>query len=175
MLHQTAQLMLLLSLALLVPVYAFIGMGEDMYNPSCAYACRAVIATALIDCPPNLHAKRATAEAPPSVTPLCRANSTPFLSTLAICIQDRCFPEFTPTREKLEWYWYKEVTGDKTVAPKWGWQETYDKVNSTPTAVFDVKVNHINDTMSIKKEVWLAAKLKQDALEWQLAQYSKYA
>lgn len=174
MIYPVTSLMLPLFFGLLTSVSAFIGMGEDMYNPSCAYACRAVIATALIDCPSGSIAEQHSADTPVTVTPSCRAESSPFLTTLAVCINDRCFPDFWPTREKLEWYWYKEATGDSMLAPMWGWQEAYDKVNVTPTAVFDVSAK-LDDTVLVSRDAWLAVKLKQDALEWQLISYSKYA
>jgi len=39
-----------LLLSSVTKVDAFIGYGIEMYNPSCAFACRTVIATYMLDC-----------------------------------------------------------------------------------------------------------------------------
>lgn len=153
-----------LPVLLLLPlpqVHAFVGMGYDMYNPSCAYACRSIIASARVDCPTT------------TMTPSCLANSAPFLTTLAYCIKDRCYPETNPTRAKVEEYWYKESTGDEEVAPMWGWQEAYDKVNGTPTEFFKAKMK-IARTMLVDLDDWRAEKSKEDASEWQQILYARY-
>lgn len=136
-------------------------MGMEMYNPSCAYACRSVMGNAPLNCSTT------------AVTPSCRASSAPFLTSLAYCIKDRCYPESNPTREKVEWYWYEEATGNPDVTPMWGWQEAYDKINGTPKASYDAKAK-MTETVLVKKDDWLAAKLKMEASEWQQVLYARY-
>jgi hypothetical protein len=138
-------------------------MGMDMYNPSCAYACRSVIEAAPLNC--------STA----ATTPACRASSAPFLTTLAYCIKDYCFPEFDPPRAKVEWYWYAEATGDGDVPPMWSWQETCDKINVQPKTVYVSKAKKtMSETMQVDQDDWLATKRKQDASEWQQVLYARY-
>jgi hypothetical protein len=155
-----------LSIILLLPLVqvhaAFVGMGYDIYNPSCAYACRSIIASAKVDCPTT------------AITPSCLAISTPFLTTLAYCIENRCYPESNPTRAEVEDYWYAEATGDAEVVPMWGWQEAYDKINGTPTEFFVSKMK-ITRTMLVDLDSWKAEKLLEDAKEWQQILYARYA
>lgn len=157
----------LLPLLFLVPVQAFIGLGIDMYNPSCAYACRSVMGNALIACPSDPNATGA------AITPACRAVSAPFLTTLAYCIKDRCYPASNPAREKVESYWSAQATGDDDVPPQWGWQEAYDHVNGTPSATYDAKAR-MTGTVLVGKTEWTTAKLKMDDSERQQTLYARY-
>lgn len=163
---------------LVTPVLAFIGLGIDMYNPSCAYACRSVIASAMLDCPTEPdhsgHDMMKRHGHDMTVTPACRSTSVPFLTTLAYCIHERCFPDPNPKRERLERYWYTASTGDEAVAPMWGWQESYDKVNTTPTATYDTEEMVLNTTMLIKVEEWQAEKQSMEAFEAQERLNSRY-
>lgn len=170
-------------ITLLLPLSsAFIGIGIEMYNPACAYACRSVIAGAMIECPGEEnnsagggHAmiKRHGGTAP--VTPACRSQSAPFLTTLAYCIRERCYPAFSPPRARVEWYWYKYSTGNEAAVPMWGWQETVDRVHSTPNATYDPEEGMINGTVLISREEWQAEKQSMEAFEWQETLHSRYA
>jgi hypothetical protein len=166
------------------PAQAFIGITLDMYNPSCAYACRAVIGEAMIDCSttpaPDMSGHNMTGMMKrhgdmPEITPECRSTSVPFLTTLAYCIHQKCFPASNPTRAKLETYWYAESTGDKAIPPMWGYQETYDKIKGTPMAEYDAEAMTINGTMLIKTEEWQAGKQSMERFEWQETLNSRYA
>jgi hypothetical protein len=170
-------------LSFLSSVHAFIGITLDMYNPSCAYACRSVIAGAMIDCtadPGDMSAHNMTHMMKrhgdmEEITPECRSTSVPFLTTLAYCIHEKCFPEANPTRAKLETYWYGQSTGDQAVAPMWGYQEAYDRVNGTPSAAYDAEAMELNGTMLINKDSWQAEKQSMEQFEWQETLNSRYA
>lgn len=171
----------------LVPVQAFIGMGIDMYNPSCAYACRTVIGMAMIECNGTAaetdHSmnmtgmtgmKKRHGDHDMDVTPDCRATSAPFLTTLAYCIHDRCSPETQVTRARLEEYWYAQSTGDPMVVPMWGYQTAYDRVNGTPATTYDAEAMTLNTTMLVDKDSWQAEKQSMEQFEDQERLNSRY-
>lgn len=173
-------------LSLVSPAYAFIGITLEMYNPSCAYACRSVIGSAMIDCAAeadhstqprgethNMTMKKRHGDMS-EVTPECRSTSIPFLTTLAYCIHEKCFPDFNPTRAKLETYWYAQSTGDKAVEPMWGYQETYDRINGTPSATYDSEAMLLNGTVLVDKSSWQAEKQSMEQFEWQETFNSRY-
>ena len=138
----------LLPLVALSPgVLGFIGMGIPMYEPVCAFACRAVISSADIECD-DTHdhddmdmgdmsgmsmKKRHGHET--DITPECRAMSKPFLTTLAYCINSTC-PTDT-TAWVLEKYWLDEAAGEPGVKPMWNYEQSLMMVNSTPATTYD--------------------------------------
>jgi hypothetical protein len=175
-------LTLLPLLSLVSPAYAFIGITLEMYNPSCAYACRSVIGSAMIDCAAkadhsdgshNMTMMKRHGDMS-EITPACRSTSIPFLTTLAYCIHEKCFPEFKPTRANLETYWYAQSTGDEAVEPMWGYQETYDRINGTPTATYDSEAMTLNGTVLIDESSWQAEKQSMEQFEWQETFNSRY-
>lgn len=138
-------LLLPLAVGLLPSVLGFIGMGIPMYDPVCAFACRAVIASAAIECD-DTHdhsdmdmggmsmavVKRHGHDT--EITPECRAMSEPFLTTLAYCINSSC----TDTKAWiLEKYWLDETTGEPGVEPMWTYEQSLMMVNATPATTFD--------------------------------------
>ncbi|SCO89955.1 related to ferric reductase Fre2p [Fusarium oxysporum] len=105
------------------------GYGQSWYDPPCAYACRAVIGSAPLDCPSMAHGSMGTSEHSHGGSPLapCIATNSDFLRTLACCLSTRC-ADVSPS--KLESYWAGKATGDKSVSAKW----TYDAVLANVTA-----------------------------------------
>lgn len=69
---------------------AFIGLGISMYNPSCAFSYRAVIASVPLECSEHGGTGGHMGHGSSSTTPECRAGNTPFLTTLAWCINSTC-------------------------------------------------------------------------------------
>lgn len=126
---------------------AFIGMGIPMYDPVCAYACRAVIASAEIPCDTShdhgemdmgdmgdmAMRKRHSHES--KITPECRAMSEPFLTSLAYCINSTCTEDIEVW--KLEKYFLVEATGEPGVNPMWGYELSLMHVNGTPDTTYD--------------------------------------
>lgn len=155
---------LALASAVLPLASAFIGMGIPMYDPVCAYACRAVISSADIACDDSHDhdgmdmdmggmsmkmAKRHGHET--DITPECRAMSEPFLTTLAYCINSTC-PRSTEDWV-LERYWSVESTGEESVKPMWGYTESLLMVNTTPATTYDAH-ERINETQLIASDKW---------------------
>ncbi|KAH7214456.1 ferric reductase like transmembrane component-domain-containing protein [Fusarium oxysporum] len=108
---------------------SLMGYGQSWYDPPCAYACRAVIGNAPLDCPSMAHDSMGTSEHSHGGSPLapCIATNSDFLRTLAYCLNTRC-ADVSPS--KLESYWAGQATGDKSVSAKW----TYGAVLANVTA-----------------------------------------
>lgn len=146
---------------------AFIGMGISMYDPVCAYACRAVMASAEIACDTTHDhddmdmggmdmgdmsmKKRHSHES--TITPECRAMSEPFLTSLAYCINSTC-PHETKAWV-LEKYWLDEATGEPGVEPMWGYEQSLMHVNATPETTYDSH-EMMNQTQLLDKQSWEA-------------------
>ena len=155
-------------IAFLPSVLGFIGMGIPMYDPVCAFACRAVIATATIECDDThdhddmagmagmsmIKVKRHGHES--EITPECRAMSEPFLTTLAYCINSTCPADSEPW--VLEKYWIDESTGEPTVKPMWNYEQSLIMVNSTPATTYD------SDEMMMETQLLSESDLKEQSL-----------
>lgn len=112
------------------------GYGQSWYDPTCAYACRAVIGSAPLDCPEDtsmdmggMDMSGASPMAP------CIAENIPFLSTLAHCMNTNC-PADGVSASKLEAYWADQATGDAGKPPKWTYGAVLANITQTPNRTF---------------------------------------
>jgi len=129
------QLPLAAALTLLAPVFGFIGMGIKKYDPTCAVACSSSLLKVKLDCPDSPGAGHHRRSAPAGgITPQCKAQSEPFLTTLAECINSTCY--YDVDLWALEKYWAGYSTGSPLAKPKWGYHEALSHVNATPTELF---------------------------------------
>ncbi|KAF2867716.1 ferric reductase like transmembrane component-domain-containing protein [Massariosphaeria phaeospora] len=119
----------LLTLALSGSTSALIGYGIPMYKPNCAFACRSLFASAMLECSAHDHVAGAHSHGAGPTSPECRAGDTPWLTTLAYCIKSTCI-DVAPFR--LEAYWAEQCTGDAAVQPKWTYQETLTELEKVP-------------------------------------------
>ncbi|KAF9692811.1 hypothetical protein EKO04_009280 [Ascochyta lentis] len=111
-----------IALALSSTTSALIGYPISMYDPNCAFACRDIFSSATLGCSSHDHASSAHSHSQGATSPECYASDTPWLTTLANCINSTC-TAIAPW--KLEKYWSERVTGTLTgVLPKWTYQET---------------------------------------------------
>ncbi|KAL2845523.1 ferric reductase like transmembrane component-domain-containing protein [Aspergillus pseudoustus] len=139
--------------------HGFVGYGISMYNPPCAYACRASISNPLnctitSDSDMHLHTrKRAhghsdTAEDLPmgdgwmveaSPSPECYATNDAFLQSLGFCIHSHCTTESTSTLQK---YWEMNVAGTMPgqPLPKMSLEDAFQVINGTPPAIANSSV-----------------------------------
>lgn len=172
-------------LAVLPAASAFIGMGIPMYDPVCAYACRAVIASADIACD-DAHdhggmdmgdmsmavevVKRHGHDT--KITPQCRAMSEPFLTTLAYCINSTC-PNDTEAW-KLEKYWTTESTGEPEVKPMWTYEESLVHVNGTPQTTYDSH-ERMGETQLLATDSWGQQKRSLQSFAEGEAIHARYA
>ncbi|SCO02339.1 related to ferric reductase Fre2p [Fusarium fujikuroi] len=110
------------------------GYGQSWYDPPCAYACRAVISSAPLDCPSMGH-HTGTSEHSHGGSPLapCIATNSDFLRTLAYCLSTRCGDV---SASKLEAYWAGQATGDKTVSAEWTYGAALANVTAPPKRTY---------------------------------------
>ncbi|RYP82095.1 hypothetical protein DL769_001754 [Monosporascus sp. CRB-8-3] len=97
-----------------------IGWGKDMYNPTCAFACRNVIKSCRLRCTPLEGGENhGTAHSPVATPPECFVADVAFLRTMAICIDTYCPRSGNPRLSLLEDYWASHL-GTGTVGDyKW--------------------------------------------------------
>ncbi|KAF4432592.1 ferric reductase Fre2p [Fusarium acutatum] len=111
------------------------GYGQSWYDPPCAYACRAVIGSAPLDCPSMDHHSTGASEHSHGGSPMapCIATNGDFLRTLAYCLSTRC-ADISPS--KLEAYWAQQATGDKTVSAEWTYGAALANVTAPPKRTY---------------------------------------
>lgn len=89
-------------------------------------------------------------------SPECYAGDTPWLTTLAYCINSTCTDTVAPW--VLERYWDEQCTGDKSVQPQWTYQQSLEQLQnkSAPTKKIADLGEHdiLNDTMLYDEETW---------------------
>ncbi|KAK8064262.1 hypothetical protein PG996_008914 [Apiospora saccharicola] len=107
------------------------GYGQSWYDPTCAYSCRAVIASAPLDCA-DLDMDHGGGMAMDMQGP----------SAMARCLGDGV------ATSKLESYWADMATGDPTVAPRWTYGATLANVTMAPNRTFE-KGDTLNYTAAI--------------------------
>ncbi|KAG5745599.1 hypothetical protein H9Q69_013337 [Fusarium xylarioides] len=111
------------------------GYGQSWYDPPCAYACRAVIGSAPLDCPSMDHHSTGMSEHSHGGSTLapCIAQNGDFLRTLAYCLNTRCADISAST---LEAYWAQQATGDKTVSTEWMYGAALANVTAPPKKTY---------------------------------------
>ncbi|KAF5627268.1 ferric reductase Fre2p [Fusarium tjaetaba] len=111
------------------------GYGQSWYDPPCAYACRAVIGSAPLDCPSMDHHSTGTSEHSHGGSPLapCIATNGDFLRTLAYCLSTWCEDV---SASKLEAYWAQQATGDKTVSAEWTYGAALANLTGSPKRTY---------------------------------------
>ncbi|KFG87192.1 hypothetical protein MANI_113140 [Metarhizium anisopliae] len=88
-----------------------VGLGKTMYNPPCAFACRASISSCPLLCTP----KGEDAETPPE----CFTTDQAFMRTLALCISMYCGQSDHPSLAKIEDYWESHLASSTVAKFEW--------------------------------------------------------
>ncbi|EKG22154.1 Flavoprotein transmembrane component [Macrophomina phaseolina MS6] len=163
----------LLTLLLSLPCsWAFIGLGISMYHPSCAFACRAAVVSAPLECSDHGGSGGHMGHGSSSTTPECRAGDTPFLTTLAWCINSTC-TDFHVDAWRLEKYWTEKATGDVDVLPKWTYAGALQQVQSPPATELDPE-EILNSTAIVPPDSWQAEKNSMEYFEKQETWHARY-
>ncbi|KAJ3161548.1 hypothetical protein HDU88_007281 [Geranomyces variabilis] len=127
------------------PVFAhlaptsFPGYGFSWYDPVCGYACNNALATATLACTTTDMdmGDMAGMSMMGTTSPECRAGDSPFLTSLAYCMNSHCDPVKVPTWKRQQ-FWETQVTGDDTVLPKWSYSRALEQVGpAPPSSEFD--------------------------------------
>lgn len=152
---------------------ALIGYGITMYNPSCAFACRAAIASAPLSCSEEGgHSGHMGHGGGAMTTPECRASDTPFLTTLAWCMQSTC-AQFNVEAWRLERYWRDKATGDPAEVPKWAYEQALEQVTQQPQQEVST-TETLNFTATVPYESWDAQRRTLEHFEKQETLHSRY-
>ncbi|KAL8812217.1 MAG: hypothetical protein Q9223_001540 [Gallowayella weberi] len=118
--------------------HGLIGYGISMYNPLCAYSCRAVLSSSTLNCSEHAHMhegmvmRRMDMGSEVVTSPDCYAADDAFLDTLAYCISTHC--DDVPVWD-LEKYWSMNVAGTQPgqPLPKATYQQTLAGIATNPT------------------------------------------
>ncbi|KAF4835787.1 Ferric/cupric reductase transmembrane component B [Colletotrichum tropicale] len=137
-----------------------VGYGITMYKPPCAFACRDAISGATLNCSTtgsdDMDGMSGMSMSGMVMTdPSCYATDDAFLQTLAWCVSTRC--KNMPTW-KLEKFWQENVAGTEAVQPdpKETYQQALEKIDGTPTALYDA-TGSLNQTSLVSEGLWFAA------------------
>lgn len=121
----------------------FIGYGNSLYVPVCAYSCYRSISSATLNC------SSTNPEGKSSTDPDCYATDDAFLETLAYCMSTRC-PDLSMW--ELEKFWSENAADG--IEPKYTYSEALERVDGATTAVYDDDVGVINVTSIVPESVW---------------------
>ncbi|GAB1312357.1 Ferric oxidoreductase domain-containing protein [Madurella fahalii] len=119
-----------------------IGYGNMPYDPLCAESCLRSLTTYTLDCTHTGGGHGHGHGHGPATSPECFASSTPFLTTVAWCINTKC-AEYNVAVSKLESFWEQWVTGNRSVAAKWTYSVALTHIDPRPPT------HHLGDADTI--------------------------
>jgi hypothetical protein len=134
--------------------HGLIGYGIPMYDPLCAFSCRAVVSGATLLCSTNEdggHSMPGMTMGMGAMTePDCYATDDIYLQTMAYCISTHC--KDVPN-SKLEKYWEVNIVGDQSdqPKPKKSYQQALASIKDTPTETI-VSGEQLNKTGLVSDE-----------------------
>jgi hypothetical protein len=179
----TPTIAILASLALLPPPAIgneILGLGADPGFPPCANSCARTLAQVPISCSSDQTDGNFGLAAHVVTTPQCYATDTPYLTTLAWCIHEKCAAK-NLTDEELDYFWNGPVSSNLLdavimkaedyakvpVSPgsgvddspllakiKWGYYETLSQISEPPTRPLNKSVV-LNYTAEVLEIQWL--------------------
>jgi hypothetical protein len=91
----------------------------------------------------------------------CWASDTPYLTSLAWCMHEKCSVELNIPNSKLEAFWESDATGQqsagvKTVEPKWSYAEALAQVDGKPELQLAKSDMNLNATALVSPETYEA-------------------
>ena len=145
-----------------------------VYQPNCAFACRDQFSSAHLECTSMDHGGGGH-HGSSTTSKECYASNTPWLTTLAYCINATCtdVPNFT-----LEAYWAERVTkserGNK-LQPKWTYQETLFQMADMQLPTRELEEDEeLNFTALYNAESWESTRGALEHFELAETMHSKY-
>lgn len=106
-------------------------------------------------------------------SPECRAGDTPWLTTLAYCINSTCTEDVAPWT--LEKFWADKSTDDKTVQPKWSYQEALVQLGSMEKPTKELGEEEMLDfTALYNQETWETYRGTLEHFEFAETMHSRY-
>ncbi|KAK4223854.1 putative ferric reductase transmembrane component [Podospora fimiseda] len=119
-------------------VSGLVGFGLKPIPSYCGQACHWPMLSYRLECTPQDAVPDVSGWYPDSAE--CKANDTPYLTTLAWCLHTRCRKEHTISQ--LEQFWEEQVTRNiavytntskKQLPAKWSYGQTLDHITKPPT------------------------------------------
>jgi hypothetical protein len=149
-------------------------LTASVYKPNCAFACRDQFSSAHLSCSSMNHDGGGHHGTSPT-SKECYASNTPWLTTLAYCINATCGDV---SKVALEAYWAERVTKSERwnkVSPKWTYQETLFKMADMPIPSRKLeKDEELNFTALYDAESWEATRGAMQYFELAETMHSTY-
>ena len=145
------------------PRHGLIGYGISMYNPLCAFACRDVLSTSMLNCSVPMDTSDMGMDMGSATSPECYATDDAFLQSLAYCISTHC-------RDAAVWdlerYWSANAPGTERTqpSPKASYQQTLANIDTEPTGTIVIGED-LNKTMAVSHEDYEASYNAQGVFE----------
>ena len=139
------------------PQNGVVGFPANPYDPFCATACLRSFTSLMLSCSSDSGSMLGMMA---MMTPTeCYASNTPFLTSVAWCMQDKCAP-FNLEFSEMEFFWQTQVTGQqsagvRTVPPKWSYQQSLQHINGTPTLQLSAMDMDLNTTSLVSPAIYL--------------------
>ncbi|KAL6856719.1 ferric reductase-like transmembrane component [Trichoderma novae-zelandiae] len=147
------------------------GFGRSSYNPLCAEACLRSFTSLMLSCTDT--DMEGGNHGMMYASPSCRAESTPFLTSVAWCMGDKCVD--VPA-SKLEAYWEDWVTGNRAVQPKWSFSEALANVDPRPPELqLSISDMALNETSIVAPTTYLGQWDVLGAVRDEMVIESKYS
>lgn len=148
------------------PGHGLIGYGISMYKPLCAYTCRDVLSTSMLNCSEHMDMSEGMdmeMDMGSATSPECYATDDAFLETLAYCMSTHC--QNVPVWD-LEKYWNMNIAGTqpKQPVPKATYQQTLANMTTEPTDTLVVGED-LNKTMIVSEEGYQSSYNAQSVFE----------
>jgi predicted ferric reductase len=137
-------------------LYFEILLTSVVYKPNCAFACQSLFSGAMLECT-DMHAmgEGHGGHGPSPTSPECRAGNSPYLTTLAYCINSTCTEDVEMW--KLEQFWAEQSTGDPAVQPKWSYQDTLNEMQGCDLPTKELEEDEImEETVTFDPVAWEA-------------------
>ncbi|PGH08117.1 hypothetical protein AJ80_07911 [Polytolypa hystricis UAMH7299] len=169
-------LLLVLLLAASQPCLSLIGVGIEMYNPPCAYACYDSLSSAPLACstPGEGHGGHGGhGGGHVTTTPECRASDGPYLTTLAWCVSSNC-AQFGIEDWRLEKFWSVKATNNASVAAKWGFHHALMEVGENEPKEELATGEMLNKTVLVPHATWQSNRLTLEHFEVQEGLHARY-
>ncbi|KUJ15353.1 uncharacterized protein LY89DRAFT_783518 [Mollisia scopiformis] len=134
------------------------GMPVNPYYPFCAMTCLRSIYGLTLSC--STMDAGTLGMMKMETTSACWAENTPYLTSLAWCMNQKC-AEYNNTVAELEYFWETEATGQSNagqtgVPPKWSYSQSLANVSaSPPTTVLAANATWLNSTSLVNPLVYL--------------------
>ena len=155
------------------PGHGLVGYGISMYKPLCAYACRDVLSSSMLNCSEPMDMSMGMGmEMGSETSPDCYATDEAFLETLAYCMSTHCQDVGV---WDLESYWNMNAAGrlQKQPVPKATYQQTVADMSAEPTDTLVVGED-LNRTMIISDEDYEGSYNAQKVFEEMEDSHSRY-